>query len=220
MGEKKTFREKFHGILDKMGTMALMNFMYLIACVPILTIGPAWNGLLTAIRYYVRGDKWFAGFKFGYKTRFYRSLFSWNIMLLPILYFLPEINHHWQNEQLIPLLASIFVFVLLAMFGTALQILNVYIPTRVSRWLRNAAEMIKTAPVQLAVMAVLFWLPLLLFLLAWDIFYLVLIVFIAAYFTLVALGTTLLLKTNLVDFLIDARADGELLAEEGKGQDN
>ena len=90
MEEKKSFSEKLHSILNKMGTMALMNAMYLIACIPIVTIGPAWNGLLTAIRYHVRGDKWFAGFKFGFKTRFWRSFLSFNIMLLPILYFVPE----------------------------------------------------------------------------------------------------------------------------------
>ena len=216
MEEKKSFSEKLHSILNKMGTMALMNAMYLIACIPIVTIGPAWNGLLTAIRYHVRGDKWFAGFKFGFKTRFWRSLLSFNIMLLPILYFVPEINHHWQHEQLVPLIFSVLVFVLLAMFSAALQLLNVYIPTPVGRWIRNAGDLMKSAHVKLAGVAVAFWLPLLLFLVDPDIFFFASIIFIVAYFMIVGLFTTLLLKMHLIDFLLDARADGVLLAEEGR----
>lgn len=219
MEEKKSFREKLHGWIDKLGTIALMNAMFLLASIPVVTIGPAWSGLVTAIRYYVRGDKWFHGFKFGYKTRFWRSLLSFDIMVLPIFYFITEINHHWQHEQLLPLIFSALIFVLLTMLCTALQILNVYIPTPVGRWIRNAGDMIKTAHLKLAVVAVLFWLPLLLFLMAFDIFYFVIIIFIAAYFALTGFATTLLLKANLIEFLIDARADGVLLAEEGRVND-
>ncbi len=219
MEEKKSFTEKLHVFLNKLGTIALMNAMYLIASIPIVTIGPAWKGLLTAIRYNVRGEKWFRGFKFGYKVRFWRSLLSWILMVVPIAYFLPEINHHWQNEQLVPLIFSGLIFVLLCMYSTALQILNVYIPTPVGRWLRNAGDMIKSAHWKLAVVAVAFWLPLLLFLMAPDIFSFVLILFLVAYYALVGFATTLLLKDNLIDFLVDARADGVLLAEEGKLRD-
>lgn len=220
MEEKKSFHTKFHAFINKIGTMAIMNAMYLIACIPIVTIGPAWNGLLTAIRYHVRGDKWFAGFKFGFKTRFWRSFLSFNIMLLPILYFVPEINHHWQTEQLVPLIFSVLVFALLAMFSSALQLLNVYIPTPVGRWLRNAGDMMKVGHLKLALLAVAYWIPLFLFLMEPDIFFFVIIVFMIAYYMILGLGTTLLLKANLIDFLVDARADGVLLAEEGRTKED
>ena len=116
MKEKKTFGEKLRIILDKLGTMVLMNLLFLIAALPIVTIGPAWNALLTANRYKIRGDKWLNGFKFGFKTRFWRSLLSWCIFLAPLYYFVAEINYHWQSEQLVPLVAAAFVFALLAMF--------------------------------------------------------------------------------------------------------
>lgn len=219
MPENKTFIEKFRSILDKMGTMALMNFMYLIACLPILTIGPAWNGLLTAIRFHIRGDKWFDGFKFGYKTRFLRSFVLWNAMLLPILFFLTEINYHWENEQFVPLLVSFFSFLLLAMFLAAMQMLNVYVPTRFNRWIHDAIDMMKSANWRLILLAALFWTPLFLLLMAPAIFFLIAIIFVAAYYTLGGMGMTLLLKDSLVDRLVDARADKELLAEEGKPQD-
>jgi len=216
MDKKKNFGDKLRNILEKLGTMVLMNLMFLIAALPIVTIGPAWNALLTAVRYNIRGDKWMAGFKFGYKTRFWRSLIVWVALLLPLYYFLAEINFHWQQEQLVPLLAAVFVFGLLSMFLTALQILNVYVPTSVSRWLHDALKMMKTGFIKVLGMAAVFWLPLFLFLLWTEIFALTVLIFIAVYFTLAALLTTMVLKDNLVDLLLDARTEGVLLAEEGR----
>ena len=216
MKEKKTFGEKMRDILDKLGTIVLMNLMFLIASLPIVTIGPAWNALLTSVRYKIRGDKWMAGFKFGFKTRFWRSLISWCVMLLPMYYFVTEISFHWNKEQLVPLLAAVFVFALLSMFLTALQILNVYVPTKTSLWLHNALALMKTGFIRVLGMAVVFWLPVFLLLLWTEIFALVAVVFLAAYYTLSALLTTMVLKENLVDFLLDARETGTLLAEEGR----
>jgi hypothetical protein len=45
-------------------------------------------------------------------------------------------------------------------------------------------------------------------------------IFVVAYFTLVGLGTTILLKDPLMEYLIDARAAGTLIAEEGRQADN
>lgn len=216
MNVKKSKADKFRDILDKLGTMILMNLMFLIASLPIVTIGPAFSGLLTAIRYNIRGEKWFAGFRFGYKTRFWRSLLGWSISLLPLLYFLPEINHHWQTEQLVPLIASVFVFAVLAMFNMALMVLNVYVPTPIGVWLSNSANMIRQAFVQILGTAVIFWAPVFVFLMFPQVFLMLALIFLAVYFTLTALAATLFLKDALVDFLVDARAEGVLLAEEGR----
>lgn len=219
MKEKKTFGEKLHNILDKLGTMVLMNLMFLIAALPIVTIGPAWNALLTAVRYNIRGDKWMDGFKFGYKTRFLRSLISWCGFLFPIYYFVTEISFHWNKEQLVPLIAATFVFALISMFLIALQVLNVYVPTKISLWLRSALQLMKTAFVKVLGMAIVYWLPVFLLLLWPEIFALATIVFLAVYYTLAALLTTMVLKENLVEFVLEARAEGTLLAVESKQKD-
>ncbi len=219
MKEKKTFGEKLHNILDKLGTMVLMNLMFLVAALPIVTIGPAWNALLTAVRYNIRGDKWMDGFKFGYKTRFLRSLISWCGFLFPIYYFVTEISFHWNKEQLVPLIAATFVFALISMFLIALQVLNVYVPTKISLWLRSALQLMKTAFVKVLGMAIVYWLPVFLLLLWPEIFALATIVFLAVYYTLAALLTTMVLKENLVEFVLEARAEGTLLAVESKQKD-
>ncbi len=216
MRENRPKIHKLKQVIDKLGTLVLMNLMFLVAALPLVTIGPAWSGLLTAIRYNVRGEKWFAGFKFGYKTRFWRSLLIWLVMLVPFYYFIAEINFHWQEEQLVPLLAAVFVFALLGMFTLAMQILNVYVPTKISLWLRNALTTVKTGMIKLFGCTAIFWAPMFLLLLWPDIFFLVVVIFIAIYYALAALLSTMLLKDNLVDILVDTRAEGALLAEESR----
>ena len=69
-----------------------MNLMFILASIPIVTIGPAWCGLMTSIRYNIRGDGWFAGFKKGFCTRFWRSLIIWCLLAPVTLIFLNDLN--------------------------------------------------------------------------------------------------------------------------------
>lgn len=208
--------EKIGNVLNRAGTAIMMNLLFLVACLPIVTIGQAWCGLLSAIRYEVRGEKWFDGFKKGFKTRFWRGTISWCIMLVVDAHFILEMNHAWVNEYLSPMIASSFVFALTSMVTTSLLVLNVYIPTPIGDWVRNAVNMVFKAPLQLLGAALMFWLPVLLFMMFSEIFYLLVLVFIAVYYTVAALGITVVLKQPLVHYLLAARASGTLLAEEGR----
>lgn len=220
MNEPVSAIEKIGNVLNRVGTAIMMNLLFLAACLPIVTIGQAWCALLSAIRYEVRGDKWFDGFKKGYKTRFWRGTIAWCVMLAVDIYFVGQMNHAWVNEYLPHMIASSFVFALMSMITTSLLVLNVYIPTAVGDWVRNAVNMVFKAPLQLLGAALMFWLPVLLFMMYPDIFYLLAMVFIAAYYTVAALGITVVLKQPLVHYLLEARASGTLLAEEGKGADH
>ena len=64
--EKPTMLEKIGKAINYAGNTVMMNLLFLVACLPIVTIGQAWCGLLTAVRYQIRGDKWTAGFKKGF----------------------------------------------------------------------------------------------------------------------------------------------------------
>ena len=102
------------------------------------------------------------------------------------------------------------------MFNMALMVLNVYVPTPIGRWLSNSANMIRQAFVRILGTAVIFWAPVFMFLMFPQVFLMLALIFLAVYFTLTALAATLFLKDALVDFLVDARAEGVLLAEEGR----
>ena len=296
MKEKQNWTEKLSNVITLAGTAILMNLMFLIACIPIVTIGPAWCGLMSSVRYNIRGEGWFQGFKKGFCTRFWRSLIIWCICLPLCLFFLNDLRISVNilrgvapmtkiemsvpdatdptnatnatdvtdptnatnatdvtdpteatqataesaatetpgtTEAMAPaaeddsgivtgvtatniancVISGLF-FALAAMVTVSLLTLNVYIPTTISNWLKNGVNFFRR-PVELFVAADMFWGPLLLFVFSPQWFFFAIMIFIAAYYALAAVCGTLILKDPLIDFLIDARADGTLLAEEG-----
>lgn len=216
MQEKETIIDKLGKVISIAGNAIGMNLLFLVSCIPIVTIGQAWCGLLSAVRYNIRGDKWFDGFKAGFKTRFWRGTIAWCIMLLIDVYALLDINHTYAAEAVVPLVGACIMFALAIMVTLSLQILNVYVPTRVGDWVRNAVNMVFKVPLELLAAAVLCWLPVLLFVLWTGVFAYSVTIFIAVYFTLAAVCATLVLKNALIFYLLQARTDGTLIADEGK----
>lgn len=219
MYEKETIIDKIGKVISMAGNAILMNLLFLVCCIPVVTAGQAFCGLLSAIRYNIRGDKWFAGFKVGFKTRFWKGTIAWCGMLLIDYFMLRDVHYAFSQNLLVSLVAAWFMFALAIMLTTSLLVLNVYIPTNVGTWIRNAVNMIFKVPLELLASAALLWLPVVLCLLWFEIFYYGAMIFVAVYFTLAVLGTTMLLKNALVQYLVTARADGTLLSEEGKRQE-
>jgi len=221
MHEQETIIDKIGRIISLAGNAIAMNLLFLVSCIPVVTIGAAFCGLVSAIRYNIRGDKWFTGFKAGFKSRFWRSTIAWLLMLAVNIFFLAEVDHVFMVDP--DLAAQIGASVMLAlstMLTTSLLVLNVYIPTNIGNWIRNAVDMIFKVPLELLGSAVLLWLPVILLTVRPDFFYYGALVFIAIYFTLAVLGATMLLKNALVKYLVDARAEGILLFDEGKRKED
>ena len=223
--QKETMLDKVNKVISFAGRIVLMSLLFLVSCLPIVTIGQAWCALLTGIRWQIRGDSWFEGYKFGFKNRFWRGLIAWTVLLIPNVYFLLEVSGlYWVMSELqgsvtpyvLRLLFAAGMLAMTTMFTTALLVLNVYIPTKVGLWVNNATSMVFKALLMLLITSVLFWLPFLLALLAPGIFFFTFPLFLVAYYPLQGWVATLVLKETILDYLIDARADGTLLREEGK----
>ena len=227
MKENTTLLDKLGKLLSIAGNAVMMNLLFLAACLPVVTIGAAWNGLFSAIRYNVRGEKWFLGFKTGFTTRFWRSVIGWIVLLIPILVVL-EIDiigallnetgalRAWESytvEGLVRLVFACVMGLLLTGMNGALILLNVYIPTDIGNWIRNGANMVFKAPLQLAAVGLVMWFPVVLIQLLPEWFYYLVMVFVAVYFVLGALGITMLMKQPLIDCLVEARAEGTLIEE-------
>lgn len=226
MKEQKTLTEKLGRLIELAGTAILMNLLFVVSCLPIVTIGQAWCGLVTAIRYNIRGDSWFQGYKDGFKKRFLRGTIVWCVMLVLQVFFFLTLLRDTQNlfletgalnkAGIVPAVVTGLMYLLFNMLTVSLIMLNVYIPTKVGDWLSNAAGMVFKAPLQLFGCALLYCLPLVMSLYMTDIFFMIGIVFVGFYYALAALVITMLLKDTLVDYLVDARIDGTLIADEGK----
>ena len=223
MNEKQTWMEKLGKVITIAANAVMMNVLFLVACLPILTIGAAWNGLFSAIRYNVRGDRWFLGFQVGFKTRFWRSLLSWTVLLIPIAFVLyfdviaPLMDQTFLSnlafDGIVRLAFACLMALMLTGFGAALILLNVYIPTNVSNWLSNAAKLLFKVPLQLALVGGLMWFPVVFAFLSFQYFFYFGMVFIVAYFVLVAVGVTMMMKDALLDCLVEAREEGILTDE-------
>ena len=217
MHEKPTILDKIINVISKVGTAIMINLMFLISCLPIVTIGSAWCALLSALRYQIRGDSWWDGFKFGFKTRFWRVTIGWCALLAVDVWLLLDVLQYTQAQvSLMYPIASCIMFALMTMLTSAFMILNVYIPTDVSNWIKNATSFVFKAPLQLLLAAGLFWAPVLLCMYRFDYFFYFAMIFVVAYYTIAALATTILLKNHLMVFLVDARAEGTLISEEGR----
>lgn len=234
MEQKDTLLEKIGKAVTIAGNTVMMNLLFLIACLPVVTIGAAWSGLFSAIRYNIRGEKWIAGFRAGYKTRFWRSLLSWLIMIVPILYvlefdliamLLDETGafRAWATftpGNFVLLAFACVMFLMLSGMLGGLILLNVYIPTKVGDWVRSAANMVFKYPLRVAVTGLLMWFPVLMVQLLPAYFYIAVMIFVVAYFVLAALLITMVMKKPLLDCLQEARSEGTLLREEEEDEGN
>lgn len=214
--DKTTTIEKISKVISIFGNAIMMNLLFLVACLPIVTIGQAWCGLLGAIRYNIRGDRWIEGFKQGYKTRFFRGTIIWCLGLVIGYILLGDINESLLAGATVPMVASCVMFGFVAMILQSALILNVYIYTNVSNWLRNTVNMLFKGFIPLLLGAAFFWLPVILLLLvnAWIVYETVMIL-ICAYYVVIALVLTLALKRTLTGILLACRAEGLIVAEEG-----
>ena len=220
MNEQPTILDKISKAITIAGNSVLMNLLFLVCCIPVVTIGQAWCGLLSAVRYNIRGERWITGFKVGFKTRFWRGTIVWCILgAIDVRLLVDVINCLLNPNGNIPLattIVSCVVFLLMAMVTFATQLLNVYVPTKLGDWLRNSVNMIFKVPLELAICAAAFWAAPLLCFYNFPIFVYVIMIFVTVFFVLLATCGTLLMKNALVHYLLDARAEGTLLSDDGK----
>ena len=214
--EKETLLDKVTKAITIAGNFIMMNLLFLLAALPIVTMGQAWSGLVSAIRYNIRGDKWLDGFKVGYKTRFLRGTVAWCALLLFTVVMAFDIMTYsaveaFTAEIIVRLVMSCVMFALVSGLTISFILLNVYIPTETSEWIRNSVNMLFKAPFQMMVCGVLAWLPVLLAVFYYDIFYYCIMIFVVAYFALATLIITMLMKDTLIYFLLEARGAGTLL---------
>ncbi len=221
MHEQPTLIDKIGKVISIAGNAILMNLLFLLCSIPIVTIGQAWKALLMAVRYNIRGDKWQDGFWKGFKSRFWRGTISWCVMLVLDFFFMRETMLVIQQVGFdVPSVAAGLVFALMAMVTFSMQLLEVYVPTGIGDWLRNSVNMVFHVPLELVACAALFWAPLILFYMWFGLFWHVMVIFVTVYYVLVAAIGTLLLKNALIHYLLEARKEGILLEDEGLKKDS
>lgn len=219
---RKPKESKVMKFVNFAGTMVMLNLLFLLACVPVVTIGPAFSGLYSGVRYMIRGDGAVRGFWAGFRTHFVRMMVAGVIFTGIIAYFVIMINsayNTWLTEDVfrdIPLYAVPAMVPMMLL--CALIPLNIYIPYGVTDWLKNGVNLIFKAPVWVlltacmlaAPIACVFWLP--------EIAVIATICLVGFWFTATAFVSTLFLKDGLIDLLIAYREEHPEEEEEDDGE--
>lgn len=184
------------------GTAIMINLAFLICCIPVVTIGPAICGMYSALRYVVRGNGWFDGFKVGIKKNFFRNALVSSVLLLMIVKmamdFDAALGFYLQSGDYTMLIVySVGLLPLLTVFS-ALWPLDVFIPYESgSDWVKDGLTLLVKAPIQLVIVSALMLLPVALVLYIPAIGFMLAIVFLAIYYALMAFVAILLLKNPL-----------------------
>lgn len=188
------------------GTAIMINLAFLICCLPVVTIGPAFCGMYSALRYVVRGDGWFTGFAAGIKKNFIRNALIGSVLLIMIvdmaINFNKALGYYLESSDYMPLVIySVGLLPLLTVFS-ALWPLNVFIPYESGTdWLKDTLKLLVKAPLQMIIVSALMLLPVALILYIPDIGFMMLIVFLGIYYALIGFVSILLLKKPLEDRL-------------------
>lgn len=181
------------------------NLMFVICCLPVITIGPATCGLYSAIRYMIRREGWLQGFKEGFRKHFLRSTIAGvvvvGVMTYLILNFNVAFNFYMETGDISPMVTCAIPMLFPTLIAAALWPLNIYVPYGTVNWLKNAVNLIMKVPLMVLVIAVLWWVPVFLILYFTELAAGILIVFIGFYFSLCAFVSTILLKNALMHHL-------------------
>lgn len=184
------------------GTVIMINVAFLICCLPVVTIGPAVCAMYSSLRAVVRGEGWFNGFKNGIKKHFVRNALVSSVLLIMIvdmaINFNTAMGFYLETGENLPLMIYTAGLLPLLMVYSALWPLDVFIPYESGMdWLKDCLRLLVKAPLQLIGVSALMLLPVALVLYIPEIGFMLMIVFLAAYYALAAFVAILLLKNPL-----------------------
>ncbi len=147
-------------ILMYIGDLIILNFLYLICCIPVFTIGAAQAGLYTAIR--VLNDKeddssaaaaFFRGFKNGFGT----VTLSWGI--LGILFVISTVAAIFANAYGLPLWLCLLPLCVLGVFMSLVPAFHSRFGCTAMQLYRNVFLLLFAHPIRSIAAAVLMWVP-------------------------------------------------------------
>ena len=147
-------------ILMYIGDLIILNFLYLICCIPVFTIGAAQAGLYTAIR--VLNDKeddssaaaaFFRGFKNGFGT----VTIAWG--LLAVLFAVVALAALFATILGLPLWLCILPLCILAVFMSLVPAFHSRFGCTVTQLYRNTFLLLIAHPLRSIAAAALMWVP-------------------------------------------------------------
>ena len=167
-----SYDSKFITALGVVADMFL-NVLFLIFCIPLVTIGPATTALYSGCRALVEQKPCFRAFFRSFKNSLRRGIPAWLIQLLPVLLFSWCAWVLWQNKftaYLPAFLVSVAVLLFLFAMINITCLFYSYFECTLPQLLKNGLLVTLGCIVRATLMGLFMWLPVIFFFLLPDTF--------------------------------------------------
>lgn len=201
------YENKFMELLMTIGDLVILNLLFLLCSLPIVTIGASQAGLYTGLR--VLTDKeddssptvaFFRGFAngFGSITGAYCIML---VLIVLVGYSAASVLFYDMNGVSAPVLISMIGLFISAVFQSLISIFHSRFSCTIWQLFRNAWLMLLAHPLRGALIAVLTWLPLVLFLVDMQIFVLGTPIIMTVYYSFAFLLCNTIMKKPFDDVI-------------------
>lgn len=204
-----SYDSKFMAILEHVADTMILNILFLLCCVPVVTIGAALTALNSASRARMSDEPCYRAFFRGLRSGFLRSTLAWFI-LCPLLVFLVQVAYTifaMKTEGYMPafLCSLLGLVVVMSIAAMVFQFYSRF-ECRLFQLLKNSAFMVIAHPLRSIVSGVLTWAPVAMFFLATGHFVMLTVVWLFLYFSTVSLVSVWLMKKPFAS--LEKRASG------------
>ncbi len=164
MGNIFSYDSKLMQMLDTLGNTIMLSFLFVLCCIPVVTIGVAFTALFSACRAQTRGMPCFRAFFKAVKDNFLRATLLW--LLIGALIYLcigAAFNLNDMDGSLAVFIMSIVAGCLLLILLTVSLLFYSRFECTFRQLLQNGVITMLSFPVRSLLITILAWLPVLCF---------------------------------------------------------
>ena len=162
MGGIFSYDSKLMQMLDTLGNTILLTLLFVLCCIPVVTIGAAFTALYAACRAQSRGKACFRAFFKAFKDNFLKATLLW-VLFAALIYLCIGAAINLYNMD-----GSLAVFIMAIVGGCLLLTLLTMCLLFYSRFecsfrqlIKNGMVMVLSFPIRSLLIALLSWLPVL-----------------------------------------------------------
>lgn len=190
-------------MLHTISDIIFLNLVYLIYCIPILTIGPATTALYAAIAAMTRQESWFKAFRKSFRGDFKRTFPAWIILLTSIgllVYSILSILYYRPSYTAFSLIFTACALLLCCTLFSVMFLFYSKFDCTLLQLFQNGVLLLLGHPLLSLITTVMTWIPLALFLLLPVTFIQLLMLWLFFYFGASAGICSLLWKKALLRY--------------------
>lgn len=204
MNEKS--KSSLFGLLEFIANIAVLNLLFLLCCLPVVTIGASLTALYAGLRSMVKKEPCLRAFWLAFRKSFLRATLAWVILLPLNIFFISNVVfncYYLAQGSVLGLIVSILFAALLLSITTTVFLFYSRFEATVFQLLRYGVSLSFSHPVRSLLIALFTWAPFLLFFLAFPIFLALGMVWLLFYFSLVATAAIWLMNAPFRAFARD-----------------